>query len=81
METWLSLHFLEQEGEPGYLSLGNLMSLDPQGTTEFAISDNNGDNLMISNKNLIYVQNALGAAEEFFVSGDRPKSVQWVENR
>jgi hypothetical protein len=75
-----ALHFLEQENEPGYLSIGNLPNVDLQGTTEFAISTCRGDDLIIPNKSLITIATALDATKEFFISGCRPKCVQWIEN-
>jgi hypothetical protein len=71
------LNYLTKDREPGFVSTGRLMGLDPLQNTRFSISHHRADDLFVLNRQLIPFADAITAAREFLSSKDLPKSVEW----
>ncbi len=74
-----SLWYVPKERNAGCNSVGTMPGLDPNGSTTFSISDHTADDIEVLNQFLIPFSKALTAATEFFVTKERPQSVEWFE--
>ena len=73
------LYFFPENGHPGFVSTGNMLSLDQNGSDSFSISKYPGDDIEVPNNALVPRSIATLAAQEFFESGKIPASVKWFE--
>ena len=70
--------YFPKEGHPGFASVGMLSSLEPQGDTSF-FPDHTNESLEIMNDAVVRFSDALRVAQEFAISPELPKSIQWSE--
>jgi hypothetical protein len=73
------LHYLPRDGDPGFVSLGDLKSvgLPPGGETTFYVSP--GEPIWAINEHVIPFFDALKAIDEFSANPALPKSIRWFE--
>jgi hypothetical protein len=73
------LHYIPEEFNAGYQSVGNGPGLDALGVTSFSISRNTGDDVQVTNEAIVPFSTALLVANEFFHSIARPNCIEWFE--
>jgi hypothetical protein len=71
-------YFSDEEGHPGYHSIGNMPSLPSDGTTVFFMNSPTEEE-HVYNGAIVPFADALAAAEEFLVSTELPPSIEWFE--
>jgi hypothetical protein len=72
-----TLSYLTSDQEPGFRSVGNINSLDPNGFTTFFI--NKTEEHEVLNDAVLPFAQAVEAALEFMRSGAMPSSLEWFE--
>ena len=73
-----ALHYFPREGHPGFTSAGNVAGLEPGEMTKFWISAG-GETIDVMNDAVMPFSVALAAAQEFLISSELPRSVDWFE--
>jgi hypothetical protein len=73
-----ALHYLRNETGAGFRSAGNLANLAAGATTTFWISAG-GETIDVLNDAVMPFSVALAAAQEFLISRELPRSVEWFE--
>jgi Immunity protein Imm1 len=74
-----NLNYLpDEEGHPGYATIGNIPSLPADGFTVFFMN-NPKEEEHVPNDAIVPFADALAAAKEFLVSTDLPPSIEWFE--
>jgi hypothetical protein len=64
--------------DPGYMSIGGKINLDPQKMTTFSIDNlDPGESIDIWNDFIVPFAEAVTVAKEFFHSQERPRSIEW----
>lgn len=71
------LHYFPKDSHPGFLSIGPVQELKPDGATTFLLD--NLDEAEMPNSSVVYFHQAVEVAKEFLASKELPKSVQWIE--
>jgi Immunity protein Imm1 len=72
------LYFPNEDGHPGFHSVGDLPELDPNQDTTFFV-DRIDEPEVFPNFAVIALADALAAAKEFFASTALPQCVEWFE--
>ena len=72
-----TLNYLPKECDAGFRSVGGT-ALKPGETTAFSITRNRADDVAVLNDAVVPFSAALRAAEEFFLSGTLPESIEWL---
>jgi hypothetical protein len=72
------VHYFPKDRHPGFASLGMLPGLRPGGDTSFFPDDTN-ETFEIMNQAVVRFADALRVAQEFAISPELPKSIQWSE--
>lgn len=72
-----AVHYFPKEGHPGFTLTGNLAGLQP-GETKFWISAG-GETIDVMNDAVIPFAVALAVANEFLISDELPRSLEWFE--
>lgn len=70
------LSYSPKEYDPGFMSVGSISTLDPDGTTIFRT---NGENLWVVNWQVVPFDVAFECAREFLHSDALPSSIEWCE--
>jgi hypothetical protein len=71
-------YFPDEEGHPGYATIGNIPSLPADGFTVFFMNSPKEEE-HVPNDAIVPFTDALAAAKEFLVSTDLPPSIKWFE--
>ena len=72
------LYYFSREGDPGSRSVGKLDGLKAGGNSIFCM-DGIEQKVEILNDAVIPLADALIAAKEFFISRNKPKSIEWFQ--
>jgi hypothetical protein len=72
-----TLHYLPEQDDAGYASVGRMEALEPGKTITFAMSNNRADDVIILNDAVLPFSLALEAAKQFFLSQNLPRAVEW----
>ena len=72
------VHYFPKDRHPGFASFGMLPGLRPGGDTSFFPDDTN-ETFEIMNQAVVRFADALRVAQEFSISPELPKSIQWSE--
>ncbi len=72
------VHYFPKKQHPGYASMGTLPSLISGGDTSF-FPDDTDETFEIVNEAVVRFADALKIAQEFAISPELPKSIQWSE--
>lgn len=72
------VHYFPKDRHPGFASIGTVPSLSLGGDTSF-FPDNTEETFEILNEAVVQFADALKVAQEFAVSPELPKSIQWSE--
>jgi Immunity protein Imm1 len=72
------IHYFPKERHPGFASVGMLPGLRSGEETDFFLSSSN-EPLGIMNDAVVRFSDALKAAQEFAISPELPKCIQWSE--
>jgi hypothetical protein len=70
-------HYFPDAHHPGFISLGNVNGLDPDGTSTFFMTDK--ETTDVSNERVIPIEVAWEAAREFAQSSRLPRCIKWFE--
>ncbi|MEX3953067.1 Imm1 family immunity protein [Paraburkholderia sp. EG287B] len=70
-------HYFPDARHPGFISLGNINGLDPDGTSTFFLTDT--ETTDVANYRVIPIEVAWEAAREFAECSRRPNCIEWIE--
>ncbi|KVK72520.1 hypothetical protein WJ47_10295 [Burkholderia ubonensis] len=70
-------HYFPDEHHPGFISLGNVNGLDPDGTSTFFLT--NTETTDVANERVISIEVAWEAAREFAQNWSLPRCIKWFE--
>jgi len=73
-----TLLYVPRADHPGFAPCGNVPALDGNGFTTFNI-DTLGQEIEVSNTQVIPMLGAISAIKEFFVLQEMPASIEWKE--
>jgi hypothetical protein len=68
--------YSDSEDSPGANSVGSVQGLPDGGGTRFYLDE---ERHWVPNESIITVSDAILAAEEFLLTGTRPKSLRWLD--
>ena len=72
-----ALYYVPKRREPGYMSVGGQLNLDPEKATPFSVDNLSPESIEIRNGFIVPFSKAVEVAKEFFHSQELPRSIEW----